>query len=118
MLLDASFSPLSGRSVSQLYDSVSAACAATAPIPLDCGKARGLAGCPVTMTPHSPTEAAFMRLLISGEGGSYVTEVWTGLKILSNNSLVSCMTLVSLNSSLIRSFIHPVAIESTIAFFL
>ncbi|KAL5968384.1 C-type mannose receptor 2 [Taenia solium] len=88
MLLDASFSPHSGRSATQLYDNVSAACAATAPIPLDCQKVRGLAGCPVTMTPHSPTEAAFMRLLISGgEGGSYVPEVWTGLKILSGNNL-------------------------------
>ncbi|KAH9281711.1 Secretory phospholipase A2 receptor [Echinococcus granulosus] len=87
MLLRPS-SSLPGRSASQLYDDVSAACAATSPIPLDCEKARGLAGCPVTITPHSHTEAAFMRLLI-GEvaDGNYVTEVWTGLKILSNSSL-------------------------------
>nr|CDS32167.1 excretory/secretory C-type lectin TES-32 [Hymenolepis microstoma] len=76
----------STRSSTKLYDSLSAVCAASVNSSLSCETTRGLAGCPVVMTPHSHSEAAFMRLLISG---THTTpsgvEAWTGMKILSKD---------------------------------
>ncbi|VDN97009.1 unnamed protein product [Rodentolepis nana] len=76
----------STRSSTKLYDNLSAICAASVNSSLSCETTRGLAGCPVVMTPHSHSEAAFIRLLISGtQKTPSGVEAWTGMKILSKN---------------------------------
>lgn len=81
----------SNRSFLQLHDNLSATCAATVPIPLSCNATRGLSGCPVVMTPHSQAEAAVMRLLAFSKQKTSLpgAEVWTGIKILYQDRLVS-----------------------------
>uniref|UniRef100_A0A5K3FAA0 C-type lectin domain-containing protein n=2 Tax=Mesocestoides corti TaxID=53468 RepID=A0A5K3FAA0_MESCO len=84
LLLHAA-SPSTARDAAALYDDVSTACAALSPLPLPCDKVRGLAGCPVTMTPHSQSEVAFMRLLIGQN--PLIREAWVGLKVQSTSTL-------------------------------
>lgn len=79
------------RSYTRLYDDISTACADTAYVREDCEKARGLAGCPVVMTPHSPAEQAFMRLVMRRANA---THTWTGLKIIDNGGFVSSAALL------------------------
>ncbi|VDL62087.1 unnamed protein product [Hymenolepis diminuta] len=74
----------STRSSTELYDNLSAVCAASVNSSLSCETTRGLAGCPVVMTPHSHSEAAFMRLLVSRKHQTTTAvEAWTGMKIQS-----------------------------------
>lgn len=100
------------RSPSTLYDTLSTQCAnIVSNGPLDCNTTRGLVTCPVIMTPHSHSEAAFMRLLVSNRSlpssfsssssfsfsSSALPNIWTGLKIWRENGKVSSTSCLEVN---------------------